>query len=755
MSTPFASLGPGARVGPYEIVRLLGRGGMGAVFGAKRGDGGEVALKVIAPELATDLRLLERFEREARAGQRVKHPNLTAVLDVGEDRGLHFIVLELVAGGTLQDLVKRAGPVPWARAALLGADIARGLGALHGAGLVHRDLKPANVLLDGDRARVSDLGLIRDTDRGVAPLTRTNEIVGTHEYMAPEQVDDARKTDARTDLHALGATLYFALTGEAPFQGHGPMVLAQVLGARPRPVREHAPDCPPLLEALVLRLLEKDPAKRGSSALEVALELTAIGRPARPRRLGVALGAGLLALLVAGTAALLPRHGPGVATPAGAGTGTTKPMSLEYTGELIAPAAALVAIASEHTVKGRHDLALAAWSRVIDSTFDPKEDAVGSAFDFLAKTVTERPPAPDRARARPWRARVVLFRTLEPLSRERRGAAAVDEVRLKVLADAIADAFQGLDSDVLRYSRGAVRVDHELVIPADPLMGVSYAKPPKNRTGPPDGTPYVSPHDLAYSLDGAEDGVDEVFVVAPFAAELDCPPNRIHQDLLFGTLHSYVVRPTPEDIPLPSLREGFRIAAAHALELHQGWPRASDNLACLTDAQWRTLSAREAPRNAWTRGDLRSIELQDPFEWRGDLRGDAFRAAAETTAATATVRSLSTGLLSLPGGKARLPDEHATIARAWVFVPGDVTATLSVRWDDRIVVHYDGRVVFQGPAEHSLHDPAKETQLTLRAGWHPLQVDLGNVMGGWGFALRFRDAHGKPLERIEFAAKRP
>jgi serine/threonine-protein kinase len=280
-------LKPGDQLGGYRVVALLGQGGMGAVYRAEDATGRPVALKVMT--IAADGVTLERFHREARLAAEVRHPNVVSVLASGGDARAPFLVLELVEGGTLGHLLRREGRLDWRRAVKHGAEIARGLAAIHAAGLIHRDLKPDNVLLAPTGAKVSDLGLARRAPTGLSSqgLTRTGDVLGTLEYMAPEQLEDAKRVDARADLYALGASLYSLLTGAPPFQGTGLVLAKLVLVESPRPPRALAPEIPEALEALVLSLLAKSPEDRPPDASAVVRELEAItsgAAPLKPRR---------------------------------------------------------------------------------------------------------------------------------------------------------------------------------------------------------------------------------------------------------------------------------------------------------------------------------------------------------------------------------------------------------------------------------------------------------------------------------------
>jgi serine/threonine-protein kinase len=287
---------------------------MGRVYRARHEKTGALAaIKVVDPEFSRNERLVARFRREAQASGDVRHPNLIAYLGFGNDQGLFWLALELAGGGSLADRIKRSGPLGWREAASIGAEIARGLEAMHARGIFHRDLKPGNVLLDEHgHAKLGDFGLVRRTDS--ERLTRTGELVGTVEYMAPEQTEGAG--DARSDLYALGCTLTCAITGHPPFPGTGAEVLTRHLTQAPTPLRRLVGDVPPKLEALVLELLAKDPDRRGGSAGKVAAALDAIASSTeRPRpRLAIVAAFFLLAASGAGVTWVVTEHhaGPSV-----------------------------------------------------------------------------------------------------------------------------------------------------------------------------------------------------------------------------------------------------------------------------------------------------------------------------------------------------------------------------------------------------------------------------------------------------------
>ncbi|MCI0342456.1 MAG: SUMF1/EgtB/PvdO family nonheme iron enzyme [Planctomycetales bacterium] len=273
-------------LGPYEIRRVLGRGGMATVYRAHdlqlRRD---VALKVLAPGAPPDFRA--RFLREGRMGARLRHPNIVPVQAGGEAGGFAYLAEELVEGGTLDSHLDE-GPLPPDRAAAILEKVARALAHAHSQGVIHRDVKPGNILLDGDgEPRLTDFGLARDLRTVGAPLSASGEIFGTPDYMSPEQASGSPVVDGRTDVWACGVVLYEALTGERPFGGGTAMaVLARVLGAEPPRIRARTPGVPPDLETIALKCLEKDPSRRYPTAVALAEDLARFlkGEPVAARR---------------------------------------------------------------------------------------------------------------------------------------------------------------------------------------------------------------------------------------------------------------------------------------------------------------------------------------------------------------------------------------------------------------------------------------------------------------------------------------
>ena len=259
------------RIGPYEVKGILGRGGNGVVLKAfHAGLNRFVAVKVIASVLAGSGAARKRFIREAHAAAAVVHEHVIAVHHTDEANGLPYLVMEYVAGRSLQDRLDKDGPLGLKEALRIGMQTAAGLAAAHAQGLVHRDIKPANILLENgvERVKITDFGLARAV--ADASLTQSGVITGTPHYMAPEQArGDA--VDHRADLFSLGSTLYAMCTGHPPFRADSPLaVLRRVTDEVPRPVRQINTDVPGWFEAVVAKLLAKDPAARFQTAAEVA-----------------------------------------------------------------------------------------------------------------------------------------------------------------------------------------------------------------------------------------------------------------------------------------------------------------------------------------------------------------------------------------------------------------------------------------------------------------------------------------------------
>ncbi len=269
------------RFGPYEIGVSLGVGGMGEVYRARdtRLDR-DVAIKVLASSLAQNAEFKRRFEREAKTISQLNHPHICTLHDIGEENGISFLVMELVSGESLADVITR-GPLSPADVVKYGAQVADALSAAHRAGVIHRDLKPANVMITKSGAKLLDFGLAKssvvefsiDDATQHKPLTQEGTILGTFQYMAPEQLE-GQEADPRTDIFALGALLHEMATGQRAFTGKTKTsLIAAIVKEQPPPIAQLQPLTPPGLQHVVDRCLAKERDDRWQSALDVASEL--------------------------------------------------------------------------------------------------------------------------------------------------------------------------------------------------------------------------------------------------------------------------------------------------------------------------------------------------------------------------------------------------------------------------------------------------------------------------------------------------
>jgi hypothetical protein len=282
----------GTKLGPYEIQSALGAGGMGEVYRARdtRLDR-IVAIKILPSHLSENAEARQRFEREARTISSLNHPNVCTLHDVGHQDGVDYLVMEYLEGETLADRLRK-GPMPVEQVLKYAIEICEGLEKAHRSGVVHRDLKPGNIMLTKTGAKLMDFGLAKTsvaspgatsgltatltTPVGSHPLTAQGTVVGTFQYMAPEQVE-GKEADARSDVFALGAVLYEMVTGKRAFEGKtAASAMAAVLERDPAPISSLRPTSPPALERLVKTCLDKDPDERWQTAHDVKLQLRQI-----------------------------------------------------------------------------------------------------------------------------------------------------------------------------------------------------------------------------------------------------------------------------------------------------------------------------------------------------------------------------------------------------------------------------------------------------------------------------------------------
>src|SRR5579884_1029428 len=298
------ALSSGTKLGPYEIQSPLGAGGMGEVYRANdtRLDRC-VAIKVLASRFASSPELKQRMEREARAISALNHPHICQLYDLGSQNGTEYLVMEFLEGETLAERLRR-GPMPLNEVLKTGIAIAEALNAAHKQGIVHRDLKPGNIMLTKSGAKLMDFGLAKPLGAAVgassasppsftatatisspsplSPLTTAGSIVGTVQYMSPEQIE-GKEADARSDIFAFGAVLYEMTAGKRPFEGKSQLSLASsILEKDPEPVSSINPKIPAAFQQVLTTCLEKNPDDRFQSAHDLKLQLQWIAAEKSP-----------------------------------------------------------------------------------------------------------------------------------------------------------------------------------------------------------------------------------------------------------------------------------------------------------------------------------------------------------------------------------------------------------------------------------------------------------------------------------------
>ncbi len=271
----------GFLIGNYKVMERIGAGGMALVYLCEhRQMRRRVAIKVLPTSFAKDEEYLKRFEREARAVAALEHPNIVRAYDIDHDSDLHFLVMEYVDGRPLHEIVKRGGPLPFGVAAEYARQAALGLQHAHEAGLVHRDIKPGNLMVDRTgMVKILDMGLARfQQEEGAEVLTRG--MLGTPDYLAPEQARDSHTVDIRADIYSLGCTLFYLLAGRPPFEGTPAQKIAFHQSSDPPPlIGMFRPDTPEALEQIVQKMMAKDPAERYQTPAEVAEALAPLAEP--------------------------------------------------------------------------------------------------------------------------------------------------------------------------------------------------------------------------------------------------------------------------------------------------------------------------------------------------------------------------------------------------------------------------------------------------------------------------------------------
>jgi serine/threonine protein kinase len=299
-------LSPRTRLGPYEIIAPLGAGGMGEVYRARDTRlERTIAIKILPAQFSSDPVRKQRFEREAKTISNLNHPHICVLHDIGSQDGVDYLVMECVEGETLAKRLEK-GPLPLEHVLKYGAQVADALDKAHRAGIVHRDLKPGNIMLTPTGAKLLDFGLAKPAaplaslatitvTKAESPVTQEGTIVGTFQYMSPEQVE-GKELDGRSDIFSLGAVLYETVTGQKAFQGKSQLSVASaILEKEPAPINSLKPLTPPSLDHAIRRSLMKEPERRWQSAADLAGELQWIGESASQTGIFALRGQGKIA----------------------------------------------------------------------------------------------------------------------------------------------------------------------------------------------------------------------------------------------------------------------------------------------------------------------------------------------------------------------------------------------------------------------------------------------------------------------------
>ncbi len=327
----------GREVAGCTLLRRLGAGALGVVYAAdQKAMERPVAIKMLSSKAAGEPETVARFQREAKLASSIAHPHVIATYDCGQERGVHFLVMELVEGGTFASLIEEHGKLSWHDTLAYGMQVAKALDHLHGMGIIHRDIKPANILITYEgEAKLADLGLAKQMESGDVSastgLTMQGVAMGSPAYMPPEQIRSAKDSTASCDLYALGASMFQALTGKLPFDGKSATeVMGRVLRDPAPTVKSFLPEVPAGVAELIDRCLSKEPKGRPASAAVFITEIEAVLREPDKLRHGKSKIASALSGSLSGSLST-----PGNPTPLASGITTSAKVTLGVAGLLI------------------------------------------------------------------------------------------------------------------------------------------------------------------------------------------------------------------------------------------------------------------------------------------------------------------------------------------------------------------------------------------------------------------------------------
>jgi serine/threonine-protein kinase len=267
-------------IGGCQITERIARGGMGVVYKARQLNlGRTVAIKILSDELSRNPAYVERFLQEARSAAFLNHGNIIHINDVGEHNGIYFFIMEFVDGKNVREILKKKNALEVPQALQVALQVSRALQHAHRRGIIHRDIKPENIMITREGVvKLADLGLAKRLDSS-GGITQAGSVLGTPFYMAPEQAKDFSKVDQRSDIYSLGVTLFKSLTGKVPFDGRTPIeVMIKAIEGKRQALRDLRPDLPPPVEALVDRMMARNPEDRFQQADDVIAAIEALLR---------------------------------------------------------------------------------------------------------------------------------------------------------------------------------------------------------------------------------------------------------------------------------------------------------------------------------------------------------------------------------------------------------------------------------------------------------------------------------------------